>query len=295
MILVSVIITTCNREVDIFKQAIDSVLNQTYKEIEIIVVNDSSNDIRKKEIEELIKSNSYEVKYYSNEIQKGANYSRNIGADLSTGDILSFLDDDDYWDETRIEKVVNSFKKGAEIIYSDFYIVSEKIKRYSKRGLPCKEEQLKEMLANNYLGGFSNVSISKESFVKVGKLDEKMKALQDQELFVRLLRQDFELFYIPEPLSYYRISNISISLNGEKKLQGLKQLMDKHQELFDKYPQSKKLRLENELVYSAKNGWKKNVKCIKALLRGIDSGIKVNWLILKGKAKYIAIRYFNIQ
>lgn len=295
MIKVSVIITTCNREECIFKTALDSVLNQTYKNIEVIVVNDSTDEIIKENIEQLIKLKSNNIKYYSNKMQRGANYSRNLGADLSSGEILSFLDDDDYWEKDRVEKIVNYYKNGAEIIYSDYFILSENSKRYSKRSFPNETEQFEQILANNYLGGFSNVSFSRELFYKVGKLDESMKAYQDQEIFVRLLKVGIKLCYIPEPLMHYRISKKSISLNGEKKLQGLMQFMDKYQELYEQYPKSKIIRLENELVYSAKLGWKKNVEYIASLLEGIDSKSRIYRLILKGKVKYFLIKYFNMQ
>lgn len=292
--MISVIITTCNREVEILKEAIDSVINQTYKDIEIIVVNDSPDSKYRKDIDKLVFTYNNKVRYFVNNIKKGANYSRNFGIDNSMGDFISLLDDDDYWDKTRVEKIMYEFEKGADIVYSDMIVFSKNYQKYNKRIYPSKDDVVKEMLAFNFLGGFSNVSFSKKIFYDVGKLNESLLAYQDQDLFIRLVLNG-KIAYIPEALSFYRINSNSISLNSEKKLKGLENFLENYKELFIRYPESRIKRLENELIYSEKQGWNNNTLKIKEYLGTDISKLRINYLCLKGKMKYIATKYFKMQ
>lgn len=291
--LFSVILTTCNREVRILKHAIDSVINQSYSNIEIIVINDSPNNLMNDEIKKLIDCYGNKIQYFINEKQMGANYSRNYGMRISKGVFLSFLDDDDYWDKTRIQKFVELLKNGYDIVYSDFYIFNNKKSRYSKRVNPEQKYALKTILSSNFMGGFSNVAFTRKCFVDSQMLDESMPSYQDQDLFIRMLKNG-KIGYVGEGLSYYRITENSISLNSKKKLDGLTMLLSKYSELYKKYPDAKRIRLENELVYSAKQGWKNNKNEIKKLLKQYDSRIRISFLELFGSVKRIAVKIFKV-
>ena len=292
--LFSVVITTCNRQVNILKEAIDSVINQSYSNIEIIIVNDSPNNPNNSYIKRMVSSYGNKVQYFVNKKQMGANYSRNFGAKVSKGQYLSFLDDDDYWDENRIEKFWHVFQKHYDLVFSDFIIFCKKKTRYSKRINPKHSETLKTMLSTNFLGGFSNVAFTRSCFIKAGMLDESMPSYQDQDLFIRMI-QHGKIGYINEPLSYYRITEGSISLNPINKINGLKMFLEKYSDFYNMYPESKKTRLENELVYSIKQGWISNKNEIKSILLHYDSRIRVLYLEVIGAAKWIAVNVFKLM
>lgn len=294
MNLVSVIITTCNRPPKMLKEAIDSVLGQTYSEIELIVVNDAPNYENREAVESMINEYGDKINYIVNHEQKGANYARNLGAKTSKGTILSFLDDDDFWHKNRIQRVVDKIEDGYDVIYSDYEIFSEKHSHVNTRYSVNEDEKLQKILSANFLGGFSNVSFTKELFMKVGMLDEKMPSYQDQDLFIRLV-QNGKLGYINDTLSYYRITPVSISLNGNRKLSGMKLLLEKYDDLFKKYPDSKRRRLESELSYALKNGWYSNASEIKKNLKEFDSPMKIANIEIKGFFKHIAIKYLKLQ
>ena len=97
--LISCIITTYNRPIEVLKRAIDSVINQTYSNIELLVVNDYPENIElSNNIYKLIKSyNNKSIKYIVLEKNSGACFARNRGANESKGEFLAFLDDDDEW------------------------------------------------------------------------------------------------------------------------------------------------------------------------------------------------------
>lgn len=286
MNLFSVIITTANRPPLVLKEAIDSVISQTYKNIEVIVVNDCPTSIYNIQIESLIHSYSNEIIYIKNSKSMGANYSRNLGADLSKGEVISFLDDDDYWDNNRVEYVMKEINAGYNIVYSDMYMFDEKTKKEMIFSCPNSDKQYETILAYNFLGGFSNVSFTKEIFLKVGKLDSTIVAYQDQDLFIRMVPYG-KIKYIKLPLSYYRISNNSISLNSKKKLDGMNQIFNKYDNFYKKYPNSKKNKLKNDYVYALRNNWKYESCEIRKQLQQYVSFLEICKLTLLGKSKFI--------
>lgn len=126
-ILVSVIIPFFkNREW--LEEAIESVLKQSYKNIEILVINDGSNEDLSKIIEK------YKLNIiYIKQKNKGAAYSRNIGIKLSSGQYIAFLDSDDIWRNNKIEKQLNYMLKNNEVwTHTNYSIFGEKIKRKIK-------------------------------------------------------------------------------------------------------------------------------------------------------------------
>lgn len=101
---VSVIVPTYN-QTEKFERAIRSIVNQNYKNIEIVVVDDNVNQKTSREIVRILKDiNTVPIIYYKNEVNVGSVMSRNKGIELSTGSYITFLDDDDYYDEEKIKK-----------------------------------------------------------------------------------------------------------------------------------------------------------------------------------------------
>ena len=113
---VSTIITTYRRA-DMLKRAIDSVLNQTYSNIEVIVVDDNDEKSEdRKNTEEIMTSyaNNPKVKYIKHKVNMNGAAARNTGIKNSTGEIVCFLDDDDWYLETKIEKQLEFLCKNKD-------------------------------------------------------------------------------------------------------------------------------------------------------------------------------------
>ena len=107
--LVSAVITACNRNIDILERAVKSVANQTYPHIEIIVVDDSSSKAPgRKEIEQYLTS-KYDLRYIRHPKTLGACAARNTGLSVSKGSYIAYLDDDDEWLPTKIERQLTGF------------------------------------------------------------------------------------------------------------------------------------------------------------------------------------------
>ena len=137
---VSCVIITHNR-VDMLKRAVNSVMNQTYKNIEIFVVDDASSDGTENYGKELINKGINYIRIDAKD-SKGGNYARNIGINESTGEYVAFLDDDDYWLPEKIEKQVIYAEEHRDVgmIYSGLaYEYDNKCLNY--KSLPNPEYQ----------------------------------------------------------------------------------------------------------------------------------------------------------
>ena len=118
---VSAIITTHNR-LELLIKAINSVLNQTYENIELIIVDDNSTDGTRTYIQKLLLENKdISYIYISPDDSKGGNYARNLGINAASGEYIAFLDDDDEWLVDKIQKQINFLKdksKCCNLIFS---------------------------------------------------------------------------------------------------------------------------------------------------------------------------------
>ena len=111
--LVSAIITTHNRGPDMVLRAVNSVLGQTYQNIEVIVVDDSLPSFAQRaEVERSVRSISDSILYLKHEACKGACAARNTGLNHAKGIYVGFLDDDDEWVPMKIEEQLKGFLNG---------------------------------------------------------------------------------------------------------------------------------------------------------------------------------------
>ncbi len=122
---ISIIVCAYNTEKYIEK-CIVSILNQSYKNIELLIVNDCSNDDTKKIINKYVKKDS-RIIFIDNKDNKGLSYSRNIALKKSSGEYIGYIDSDDYIDENYYESLLNSLKKhNSDIAICDINLVYEK-------------------------------------------------------------------------------------------------------------------------------------------------------------------------
>lgn len=249
---VDVIITTYRRPIKILKRALESVLKQTYSNIEIVVVNDFPEDKSlASSIHKLLNSyKSSHIHYLSYTNNMGACYARNFGAKYLNGDFIAFLDDDDEWLPEKIEKQLDGFKKPETgFVYSPFYgfgIHNEGT--IISRG-NCEGKITQNLLEGNKIGGCSMVTIRRSAFDQVGGFDESLKSLQDYDLWMRLSMIS-EAVKVDIPLIKRYLSNDSISVNFAKKKQGWEKFNSKYCYLYQKHPNIYANRLR-EMYYES--------------------------------------------
>ncbi|MBP2075898.1 glycosyltransferase family 2 protein [Oceanobacillus polygoni] len=202
--MVSVIIPTFKRA-DKLRRAIDSVLNQTYYKIELLVVNDNEPDddfsIRLEELISSIEDKRLFLVHQEKHVNGAA--ARNAGIERAKGEYIAFLDDDDTWIKTKLEKQINTFKKHPKVglVTTGVYYIYEK-EKVTYESIPnAFGDVSKDILISNCVGG-TQAMVKKSILDKVGGFDEKLKALQDYELWIRVC-QLTEVATVEEPCINY--------------------------------------------------------------------------------------------
>lgn len=181
---VSVYITTHNRK-DKAKIAIDSVLAQTYENIEIILSDDgSTDDTPKLAYDYLSKYDNF--KYVRNDVPKGANVARNNALDVASGYFITGLDDDDIFRPDRVKSLVESWDDSCSLVCDNLLNKKgSKSWRQFKQKRGCVNIQLKSLLIRNLC---TNQILTKTSYLrKINGFDESLKKLQDWECWIRLV------------------------------------------------------------------------------------------------------------
>ncbi|MCK4529078.1 glycosyltransferase, partial [candidate division WOR-3 bacterium] len=186
---VSVIIPTYNR-VHLIGRAIQSVLEQSYQDFEIIVVDDASTD----NTGEVVRSLKDErIRYIRHEKNKGAAAARNTGIKVARGEYIAFQDSDDEWLPEKLEKQMKAFDNAPPevgVVYTDMQRINEDggIEYWhSPRILPEDGIIYKDALDYRVMNiGIQSAVIKKECFDKVGMFDERFPRFIDLELFIRL-------------------------------------------------------------------------------------------------------------
>jgi len=208
--LISIIMNCHNGEI-FLKESINSVINQTYKNWELIFWDNFSND-RSKEI--LLKFSDNRIKYYCAEKFTPLYEARNLAIKKASGEFISFLDTDDWWSSTKIEKQVEFFlkNKNLDVVYTNYYFFYNKTKTkkiISKKNLP--EGKITRELLNNYNIGGILTALCKKKIFQTKQFISQYEIIGDFDFFVDVSLNNF-FGCIQEPLAYYRAHGSNTSL-----------------------------------------------------------------------------------
>ena len=204
MKLVSAVITTHNR-LELLKRAVKSVQDQTYSNIELIVVDDVSTDGTR----EYCEAQDFTYIYIPKDESRGGNHARNIGIEAAHGEYVAFLDDDDYWLPEKIKKqmaVMESHDcelvhcgKTEEIITSKGISYREKLPEPDHYG-----DMSRNILLTIRAATTSNLLVKRQALLEVEMFDENMKFWQEYELLIRLAQRK-PFYCVHESLTMYRV------------------------------------------------------------------------------------------
>lgn len=202
--LVSVIIATYNRA-DLVVQAVESVLNQTYGNIELIVVDDGSTDHTHKALER------YQGKLtYIYQKRSERSKARNEGFRHSGGDYIAFLDSDDLWLPTKIEKQAQLLNEEPDVglVYTDVQFVDSNGNAHVGAvswDTPQRAHMYEDLMTHNIITGTtSSVMVRRTCLNDVGLFDESMNTCEDLDLYRRIARY-YRFRRIDLPLIKFRI------------------------------------------------------------------------------------------
>lgn len=273
-ILVSVIIPSYNREKTLLI-SVNSVLEQTVQNIEVIVVDDGSTDNTRKIVESIDDTRVIYV-YQENE---GACAARNNGIKKARGKYIAFQDSDDVWHKDKLEKQISCFKDDSvDIVFC-------KLNRVNGHKYPdnIKSGIISPVTDVSSIG--TQTIIAKRQVFEKYKFDPEMPRFQELELLMRATRE-FTLFCLNEELVDYYMGEDSISVNPIKLFKACRLIQKKDSSLLRYYPGTCHF-LTRELIYQAyvlkKQGnsdWLKYIRLAINLDKNIKTIIKIILVLL---------------
>lgn len=202
MPLVSVIIPTYNR-IDTLPRSMKSVLDQTYGNLELIVVDDGSTD----GTDEYVKGLPDErIRYVKGEGNRGPGAARNMGVRLAKGEYIAFQDSDDEWHPDKLEKqmllLLNS-ELGNDMVYCEFtrYQGQTRGEVVPSKKIPieCKQGNMLAVLLLQPMISTQTIVIKKQSFIQAGGFQERLKTFEDYEFTLRF-SQNHKIGFVEESL-----------------------------------------------------------------------------------------------
>jgi len=198
------------------KRAIQSVLEQTYYELECIVVDDASED----QTEEVISSfEDDRLRYFRHEKNKGASAARNTGIKHAKGELIAFLDDDDEWISTKLEKQVpflQSLPESFGMVYCWMNYCNPDGKLLHEHHPILRGYVFSQVLDAQRIGGCPTLLVKREVFDKMGQFDESLPRGNDGD-FIRRVCRKYEVDFVPEVLVKVRINHGSPRISDDTK------------------------------------------------------------------------------
>ena len=210
--LISIIMAAYNAEKTI-EQAINSVLNQTYPNFELLVVNDCSKD-RTAELVESIAAKDSRVRLISNAKNSGVSYTRKHGLEEANGSWIAILDSDDAWAPEKLEKQIDLQKRtNADLLFTGSAFMNadgQPINWYlhAPAGVTCRQLLKQNVLSN------SSALVRKELYAKHYAIGDGMH--EDFAIWLSILKEGKKAYGVDEPLLIYRITKSSKSGNKVK-------------------------------------------------------------------------------
>ncbi len=215
--LVSAIIPVYNGE-RYLRQAIDSVLSQTYAPTEIIVVDDGSTD----GTQEVLKGFAGNIRVFRQE-NKGPSAARNLGISKSSCEWIAFLDADDLWDPHKLEIQLSIARKEAPIIHSNARIINAigtVVKHRIKTPDDLSSFKLRDFIRQNRVFILTAL-VHREVLDEVSGFDAGNRlGTEDRQLWLRLSAKGYKFRYVDKVLASYRVHGSNISSDGVRRVLG---------------------------------------------------------------------------
>jgi glycosyltransferase involved in cell wall biosynthesis len=210
--IVMPVYNACRSDKKHFIKALESVANQTYKNIELIIVDDGSTDDSRIVCESFLSTRPDLRIQYLTKANGGQSSARNFGIKACNSEYIGFIDQDDEWYKNKLEKVVpwlvdkniDVLYTDADIIDNDGNIIHEKIHQSLFVGWPHPKKVIEDILFKDVFVMPGLMTIKKETLEKVGGFDENLSGYEDDDLFLRMFEKS-KIFYLPVPTLRWRM------------------------------------------------------------------------------------------
>lgn len=257
------------------KQSINSVLNQSYKNFELIIIDDGSTDNSRKIIDNYKNNKKIKIVYQKN---KGLNKSNNVALKLSKGDYISRVDADDWIDENFLQIMINNLKKDPKIgmIFCNYFITDKKGKIKDQF---FRHDFRKVKLLDQPAHGACSL-INTKCLKSLGGYNEKFKSQDGVDIWIRLI-QKYRIKNINLPLFYYRQHDENLSKNKLR-------LFKSRDKIFDNY-QNKKKKYTNTICIIPIRGGSENSIALKKIFSKTVLERLIDQLKLSNKIKKVIV------
>ena len=207
-------------------EAIESVLNQTYKDIEVVVVNNGSTDNSM----EVLERYSKKIRLINQE-NLGQSGARTTGLEKATGDYIAFLDADDKWAPQKIEKQMLLFTPNVELVYCGINLFSENSQTVISTEIPtfrgsCSDAFIEYPGVSIVLSGESTSIFTRLLLNKVGGFDPELNSAAGWDFFRRCSKFS-EFDFVPEPLINYRLHSSNMSNSSQNTIMDIRRAYKK--------------------------------------------------------------------
>lgn len=197
-------------------ESIDSVKNQTFRDWELLVIDDASKDETDALVKEFIQEDP-RIKLHSLPVNQGAGFARNIGIKASEGDYICFLDADDLWKPHKLRTQLDFMQSNnLSLSFSSYELISEDGKSMNQMVKALDSLSFSKLLRANYIGNLTGMYKSAE----LGKIYcPPIRKRQDWAMWLTALKKGGEAKGIAEPLAKYRVRRDSISADKYEMLE----------------------------------------------------------------------------
>lgn len=197
-------------------EAIESVLAQTFRDYELLLIDDGSDDDTAPLCKSYLGPSNIHYTYQEN---RGLSAARNAGIERARGEYLLFLDDDDLYAKDLVEKMWMAFSRHKDpkigMIYCAYDFIDASGKPFGRWYIPADGNIYERLFFDNYAGSPSGTMIHRTVFEKVGLFNEELQSCEDYDMWLRIAKE-FHAYSIEEPLLRYRIHGSNMSGNISK-------------------------------------------------------------------------------
>jgi len=222
--LVSIVLPTYNGKY-FLKKSIESCLNQTYQNIELIIVNDCSTD----STEQIILSyTDSRINYIKNETNQRLPKSLNIGFKNASGDYLTWTSDDNFFDVSAIEKMVSALEsQKADLVYAPYFTIDNNEAITGERAVGKQSDVLVDNVVK------ACFLYKKEVHQKLNGYNPALFLVEDYDFWIRAAFENFKFYQLKEKLYYYRFHDNSLTETRRNDIsKALYHLLKEHEVLF---------------------------------------------------------------
>ena len=227
---VSIILPTLNHS-NLLSDCLQSIKNQTFQDFEVIIVDDGSTDDTKGVINKFVEENNLagKTRYFCQK-HSGVSQARNFGILNSKSELIAFIDDDDTWDNRKLELQVKAMALhgGIAMSFTNLFLIylnSKKKFLLSQKESITEGRIFKELLYKCFIFT-SSVMARKDVLSSVGLFDKEMIVGEDWDLWLRIA-YGHNIKYIKEPLVYYSMHNNNAHKNIDEMLRGHRRIINK--------------------------------------------------------------------